>query len=109
MTRQHGLWNGKHYTDHVDTVNALKREGRLNEAIDLLGHLVDATEEEARFEGPGWGVAPWYYEQLATIHRKRGDLDAELAILERYAGEPHAPGARPPKLMARLDQARARQ
>jgi hypothetical protein len=108
MTNQHGRWNGRHYTEYVDTVKTLKREERLDEAVDLLGHLVDATEEEARHEGPGWGVAPWYYEQLAIIHRKNGDFGAELAILERYARQPHASGAKPPRLMARLEQARAR-
>ena len=42
------------------------------------------------------GVAPWYYEQAAIIHRKRRDRDAELALLRRLAAQQHAPGATPP-------------
>ena len=48
------------------------------------------------------GVAPWYYEEAAIIHCKRRDRDAELRVLRRFAAQPHAPGATPPKLLARL-------
>ena len=48
------------------------------------------------------GVAPWYYEQAAVIHRKRRDRDAELAVLRRFGAQQHAPGATPPKLLERL-------
>src|SRR5687767_984356 len=60
MSRGPGSWNGRHYTEYVETVKILKREGRLNEALTLLEHLVDATEQEA--DAMNWGVAPWYYE-----------------------------------------------
>ncbi|HWO71024.1 MAG TPA: hypothetical protein VNP94_09760 [Actinomycetota bacterium] len=83
----------------------LRREGKEDEAERLLLRLVDAVEAEAAAEG--WGVAPWYYEQLAIIYRKRKDLDAEVRILERFAGQRHAPGASPPKLLERLEKARA--
>ena len=62
--------------------------------------LVNATEEEASVEG--FGVAPWYYEQVAVVRSKRGDLDGELEILRRFARQQHAPGARPPKLLLRM-------
>ena len=71
----------------------------------LLLELVDATEEESRLRGTG--VAPWYYEQLAIIYRKRKDPSAEVAILERYARQPPAPGAGAAKLAERLAKARA--
>lgn len=102
-----GSRDGKHYTEWVETVKLLKREGRLDEAVDLLGQLVAATENEAR-RNAGWGVAPWYYEQLAIIHAKRGESDAELEILERYAEQPHAPGNSPAKMTERLKKARSR-
>lgn len=95
-----GFVDGEHYVDHVDTVKALKREGRLEEADALLLRLIDATEQEALVEG--WGVAPWYYEQVAIVRRKRGDLQGELEILQRFALQRHAPGSRPPKLLLRL-------
>ena len=106
-TDRSGFYGDKHYTEYVDTVKDLKRQGRLDDAVELLGHLVDATENESR-NNAGWGVAPWYYEQLAIIHAKRGDVDAEVAILERYAAQAHAPGAKPPLMAARLEKARAR-
>jgi hypothetical protein len=102
-----GVVRGRHFSEWVETVKQLKRESRDDEAVALLLELVDATEAEAAAH-PGWGVAPWYYEQLAIIYRRRGSLAAELGILERYARGPHAPGVMPVKLQARLDQARQR-
>jgi hypothetical protein len=92
------------FTEHVDEVRELRRQDRDEEAERLLLRLVEAVEAEAAAEG--WGVAPWYYEQLAIIYRKRKDLDAEVSILERFARQRHAPGASPPKLLARLERAR---
>ncbi len=91
---------GRHYTEHVEEVKALKRAGRLNEAEELLLKLVATVEEEARAQG--WGVAPWYYEQPAIIYRRRKDYAAEVAILKRYMAQPHAPGVGPQKLSERL-------
>ena len=71
----------KHYTKYVDNVKRLKRSGKLEEAEELLLRCVEATEAESMREG--LGVAPWYYEQLAIIYRKRKDVAAEVAILER--------------------------
>ena len=82
---QVGYVDGKHFTEHVDTVEALKREGRLDEAERLLLQLVAATEAENRVNW--FGVAPWYYEQLAIIYRKQQDYEKEISILERYAYE----------------------
>jgi hypothetical protein len=52
-------------------------------------------------------VAPWYYEQLAILYSKRGDKDAEITVLERYAAYPHAPGPSPPRLLVRLAKKKA--
>ena len=56
--------------------------------------------------GKGWGVAPWYYEQLAIIYRKMKNFQAEIDILERYKKQEKAPGIGPSKLAARLIKAR---
>lgn len=101
-----GHFGGKHYTEYVEDIKALKRHGALDEAEQLLLNLVEAVEAEAKTEG--WGVAPWYYEQLAVIHRKRGDFRAEVEILERYAAQEPAPGASTPQLLERLKKARAK-
>jgi len=101
-----GEVEGAYYTDYVEKVKQLKREGRHQEAIDLLFKLIDATEAEAKEAGGGWGVAPWYYEQLAIIYRKEQRFSDEVQILERYAEQQKAPGVGPSKLGERLKKAR---
>jgi hypothetical protein len=100
-----GFHDGKHYTEWVDTVKGLIRDGRLDEAVDLLTRLIEAVEREDRHEG--FGVAPWYYEAIADVHRQRGDAAAELLVLERFASQNHAPGAGPARLAERLHEARS--
>ncbi len=99
-----GVVHGRHYSRWVEIVNHLKREGRLDEAIQLLRHCADATEDEALAKE--WGVAPGYFEQLAICFRKQKDHHAEVAILERFSVLPHAPGVTPPKLLERLAKLR---
>jgi pimeloyl-ACP methyl ester carboxylesterase len=53
-----------------------------------------AKEYEGRLKG------------LAIIHRKRKDYQNEVAILERFANQKHAPGVKPQKLLERLEKAR---
>lgn len=98
-----GTLRGKPYTSYVDEVKTLRRHGHDDSAEELLLELVDVVETEASEKG--WGVAPWYYEQLAIVYRKRGDAAAEVAILERYASAPHAPGVGPGRLHDRLQKA----
>ncbi|QIB50365.1 hypothetical protein [Pseudomonas sp. OIL-1] len=123
--RSAGKINDGHYTDSVEKIKALKREGRNLEAIELLLKCIDATEKEAksanakpsvldeRFsfleEGRsehGWGVAPWYYEQLAILYRKEKQYQKEVEILERYKKQEKAPGVGPQKLADRLVKAK---
>jgi hypothetical protein len=100
MTEKSGFVDGRHYTAYVEDVRTLKRSGQLEKAIALLLRLVDATEAEAGAKR--WGVAPWYYEQLAILYAKTKQLDAEIKILERYAAQRKAPGAGLSKLAERL-------
>ena len=101
-----GYYERRHYTEYVEQVKQLKRDSRLDEAVKLLTSLVSATEAEAL--SAGTGVAPWYYEQLAIVHRKRKDDEAEVAILQRYAGQTRAPGSGAQRLVERLEKVRAR-
>jgi hypothetical protein len=105
MSEDVGFVDGRHFTTYVDDVKTLRRYGADEQAEQLLLRLIDASEQEAHAKG--WGVAPWYYEQLAIIYHKRRDHMDEIAILERFAQKPHAPGADPPKLLARLEKTRA--
>ena len=100
-----GFYKGKHFTTYVENVKRLIRENKLDAAENLLLELVNATENEANHDG--LGVAPWYYEKLAIIYRKKRDIDAEIGILERFAGQKHGPGVKPPKLLARLEKLKA--
>lgn len=102
--RKAGSVDGKHYTEYPNQIRKLKREKRHAEAIEILLKLVDATEQESKVSG--WGVAPWYYEQLAILYRKEKDYDKEVSILERYEAQTKAPGAKPQNLALRLDKAR---
>jgi hypothetical protein len=78
-----GFYQGKHYTDYVDHVKALKRDQRrLAEAEELLLGLIDAVEAEALAKQVA--MAPWYTEQLAIIYHEQRRYAAELALLERY-------------------------
>jgi hypothetical protein len=95
---------GRHYTDWVDQVMQLTRDERFDEAIQLLLKAVNATEKEAKKDGGG--VAPWYYEKLATIYRKQRRYDDEVAILERFEQQPKSAGIGPAKLAERLVRAR---
>ena len=79
-----------------EAVKEHKRNGRYDEALDILDRCIRVEEAHSG------GVAPWYYEQTAIIHRKSGDRDAEIAVLRRFAAQPHAAGASPPKLLERL-------
>ncbi len=101
-----GFVDGKHYTAYVDEVRRLKRSGNLEAAERLLLRLVDATEEESRAEH--WGVAPWYYEQLAILYAKKKDFPAAVAILERCERQTKAPGVGSSKLADRLARVRAK-
>lgn len=104
--RQAGSVDGHHYTDSVEKVKQLKREGKNHDAINILIEAVNSTEKESEFAGEGWGVAPWYYEQLAIIYRKEKKYQKEVEILERYSAQPKAPGVGPQKLAERLVKAK---
>lgn len=101
-----GHYKGRHFTTYVNEVKSLEKAGRQDDAVDLLLHLVDATEDECRSDG--LGVAPWYYERLAIIYRKQHRREDEISILERFASQPHAPGASPQKLLDRLEKLKAK-
>jgi hypothetical protein len=89
MDSEAGYYRGEHYTAYTGEVRRLRLAKEYDKALDLLGDLIEATEAEARVERVG--VAPWYYEQAARIHRARREIEAEAAVLERFALQKHAP------------------
>jgi hypothetical protein len=72
--------------------------------VQLMFRCMDAVENEAQAEGVG--VAPSPYAQASGLFQRIRAHGAELAILERFAAQPHAAGAQPPELMARLKELR---
>ncbi|MBA2557021.1 MAG: HIRAN domain-containing protein [Chloroflexi bacterium] len=95
-----GFFRGRHNSEWFAEVNRLRQAGDDAAAEEILLGLVDATEQEARVTGHG--VTPGGYEQLAVIYRKRKQPSREIDILQRFAGQPHAPGVMPAKLLQRL-------
>lgn len=79
---RNGMIDGVHYLETVEPIKQLKREGRLREALDLCYLAIAAAENESRAERQT--PAPWYTEQAAIIHRKLGEREAEVAVLERW-------------------------
>lgn len=99
---QAGNFRGRHYTEWVETVKALKRNAQYDDALILLEGLMTAVEAE--FAAERLAPAPWYFEQAAIIYRKQKNPDSEVAVLERYLridpSNPH------PEMAARLAKAR---
>lgn len=75
-----GIVDGIHYLQAVEPIKQLKREGRLEEALRLCYLAIDGAENAPGEREP----APWYTEQAAIIHRKRGEREKELAVLQRW-------------------------
>lgn len=75
-----GLVGAHHYLETVEPIKQLKREGRLEEALALCYGAIDGAERDRDGREP----APWYTEQAAIIHRKRGEHDQEVAVLQRW-------------------------
>lgn len=75
-----GAVGGIHYLQTVEPIKQLKREGRLQEALELCYLAIEGAENDRESREP----APWYTEQAAIIHRKLGQRDQEIAVLERW-------------------------
>jgi hypothetical protein len=95
-----GQVRGRHLIDWVPTYQQWLTEGREDDALKLLLEIIEAAEKLAKVDG----VAPptGYTRQAADLYRQRGDEDAELAVLERYAAA-CPPGAGDPAILDRLE------
>src|SRR4051794_27032268 len=83
MTEDPGFLEGRHFTDWVDDVRELRRNGDDDSALELLERLMAAVEAERAVTGHP--IPSWYYEQAAIIFRKRKDVPSEMNVLERFA------------------------
>lgn len=83
-----GMVGGIHYLQLVEPIKQLKREGRLEEALELCDRAIEGAEKACDGREP----APWYTMQAAIIHRKLKQRDAEIAVLQRWMN--HCPPER---------------
>lgn len=77
-----GMVGDRHYLETVEPIQQLKRDGQLGEALELCYRAIAVAENVAEVEK--LEAPPWYTEQAAIIHRKLGDRDAEIAVLQRW-------------------------
>lgn len=82
-----GMVDGVHYLELVEPIKALKREGRLEEALVLCYAAITGAENSRA----GGAPAPFYTEQAAIVARKLGRREEEIAVLRRYLA--HLPPA----------------
>lgn len=75
-----GIVDGYHYLELIEPIQELKRQGRLREALELCYRAILGAERDAQGREP----APAYTEHAAIIHRKLGERDQEIAVLQRW-------------------------
>lgn len=94
--------------DWLKYVEELGRQGCDDEALELVGALITAAEQEA--QASGHEPAPAYTERAAIIYRRRKDYAAEIGVIERWERaclpEKLGHGATQDKLAKRLTRAR---
>ncbi|MGI5213445.1 exonuclease domain-containing protein [Plantactinospora sp. CA-290183] len=98
-----GLVDGHQPHTLVDRIMTMQKND-VHAALLLTVRCIDAVENDARVNG--YGVAPWFYERAAIMFARLGDSAAEVAALERFARQRHAPGAKRPQLLDRLRRLR---
>ncbi|MFC7876875.1 HIRAN domain-containing protein [Isoptericola sp. NPDC057391] len=79
-TFEAGMVSGVHYLELVEPIKQLKRDNRLEEALELCYAAIQGAEGDRAGSTP----APWYTEQAAIIHRKLRQPEREAAVLERW-------------------------
>lgn len=75
-----GIVRGVHYLELIEPIKQLKRENRYTEALELCYAAIEGAENDREGREP----APWYTEQAAIVHRKLGELEKEISVLERW-------------------------
>lgn len=98
-----GMVNGVHYLQLVEPIKQLKREGRLEDALVLCYAAIEGAEANREGREP----APWYTEQAAIIHRKLGQRDKEIAVLQRWVAVCPPERREGSRIKERLDKLRS--
>jgi hypothetical protein len=101
---ERGMVGKYHYLETVEPIKQLKREGRLEEALALCYGAIEGAERDRQGSTP----APWYTLQAAMIHRKLGQRDEEIAVLERWLKYCPRQHRKSSDAQVRLDKLRAK-
>lgn len=99
-----GIVGGIHYLQTVEPIKQLKRDGRLEDALDLCYVAIEGAECAKGGREP----APWYTEQAAIILRKLGRREEEIAVLERWLAATPAERRVGSRIQERLIQIQAK-
>jgi hypothetical protein len=108
-----GFINGKAYMVYMNQAKKLLQNGKVAEADPSVDKALTGLEDAERIGGGASltqyasGVPPAPYREFAVLYRPLKDYAREVAILERFARQPHAPGVMPGQLLERLEKARA--
>lgn len=79
------LVDGRHYTEFVAEVKALRKSGDDDAAAGLLLRLIDAVDREAQIPLAGCsGVPGWYFDQLGVIYGKKGMPNERGLLVQRH-------------------------
>jgi hypothetical protein len=95
--------DGVHYLQLIEPMKQFKREGKLEEALVLCYKAIQGAEGDAMGDVP----APGYTEQAATVYRKLGQRDEEIAVLKRWLErclKQYRDGSRIAERLAKLEQ-----
>jgi len=93
--------------DLRDLVVSAKREGRHDEAIDLLKLEADWASTSSRLHGTYMSM--WSFEQLAILYAKGRRFSDEIAILTQYCEHPSADASVKAHFEGRIARAKRRQ
>lgn len=71
---------GLFYLEWAMHIDQMKREARLQAALDLAMQTVAAADAVTALRGGNWGASGWYLK-AALVLRKMGDHETELDLL----------------------------
>ena len=78
-----GRYMGRHYTEWVEDIKRLKRDGRRDDALVALAGCRAAALAQARADG--WDrPAPYYWDEAAKLLAQLGRFDEAIDLLRDY-------------------------
>jgi hypothetical protein len=88
--------NNRHYSSYPDEIKKFYKNKEFQKAEEILIQIIEIMEKNALETGNG--VAPWYYEKLASVYRTTKQKDKQISTIIRFLIQPKARGASPRKI-----------